>query len=262
MPELPEVASFRSYFERNALGRKIGFARVTEPRIVRGTTPEKIEREHAGSVFVSIRQHGKYLFAELDTGRWLVLHFGMTGFLEYGLDRKAPPAYTRFLVGFRGGGVLAYVNQRMLGWVGLAASPEEVVAGKRLGPSALDPGLDLAVFRQRLSGRKGEIKPVLMNQAVVAGIGNIYSDEILFQAGIHPRAKVSGLDDERIAAVFHRMKEVLRMAVERDADIGKLPAQFLLPHRRKDAACPACGARWARETVGGRTAYFCPKCQK
>ncbi len=262
MPELPEVATFRSYFERTALGRKIAFARVMEPRIVRGVPPAAIEKELAGSVFVSSRQHGKYLFAELDGGRWLVMHFGMSGFLDYSGGQDREGAYTRLLIGFEGGGALAYVNQRMLGWVGLAAEPEQIIRGKNLGPSALDPDLDHAAFRQRLSGRKGEIKSVLMNQAVVAGIGNIYSDEILFQAGIHPRTKADALGEDLIRAIFDKMKEVFRTAVERGADIGKYPDKFLLPNRRKKGVCPVCATNWETAKVGGRTAYFCPKCQK
>ena len=138
MPELPEVASFRRYFEKVAIGRQIAFAQVKNPKILRGISPADFEKQLLGNRFKSTRQHGKYLFAGLDAGKWLVMHFGMTGFLEYMEDSGREPAYSRLLIGFTDGGTLAYVNQRMLGWVGVCPSTEEIIDARKLGPSALD----------------------------------------------------------------------------------------------------------------------------
>jgi formamidopyrimidine-DNA glycosylase len=261
MPELPEVACFRKYFEKTSLNRKIATARLKDMRIVRGMPPEMFEKGLIGQVFVSSRQHGKYMFAEMDGGKWLVLHFGMTGFLRYFEDPGEDPAYDRFLIGFRDGGFLAYVNQRMLGWIGLAGDPGEVIEQKGLGPAALDSRFDPAYFRKNLSGRKGEIKSALMDQKLTAGIGNLYSDEILFQARIHPKSKVDALNDEQLEAIFHSMKEVLRTAVDRDADIEMFPENYLLRNRKKGAECPISGDGIETVKVSGRTAYYCPGCQ-
>jgi formamidopyrimidine-DNA glycosylase len=262
MPELPEVASFRKYFEKTAMDRQIAFARVKNAKILRGVSPAGLEEQLSGSRFKSTRQHGKYLFAALDTGKWLVMHFGMTGFLEYLEDSNREPAYSRLLIGFTEGGALAYVNQRMLGWVGIAKHTEEVIEAKKLGPSALDSRLDFEVFRKRLSGKKSRIKSALMDQEIVAGIGNVYSDEILFQARLHPDTRVSVLDDSQVKDIFTKMREVLATAVKRDADVSRLPENYLLPNRNKKGACPICGTNWKTMKLGGRTAYFCPKCQK
>ena len=261
MPELPEVACFRKYFEKTSLNRKMASACLKDTRIVRGISPGEFEEVLAGRTFVSSRQHGKYLFAGMDCGKWLVLHFGMTGFLRYFENPEDDPSYNRFVIAFADGGFLAYVNQRMLGWIGLARAPDDVIEQKGLGPSALDGRFDLSLFRKNISGRKGEIKAALMDQKLVAGIGNIYSDEILFQARIHPRTKVEALSEDLLTTIFHKMKEVLRTAVERDADIERFPENYLLRDRRKGAACPVSGEKLERVKAAGRTAYFCPGCQ-
>jgi formamidopyrimidine-DNA glycosylase len=101
-----------------------------------------------------------------------------------------------------------------------------------------------------------------MDQSIVAGIGNVYSDEILFQAGVHPGTRVSELDETRVEDIFDKMKKVLRTAVDRDADPGRFPSTYLLPNRGKKGACPLCGTKWETMKLGGRTAYFCPRCQE
>jgi formamidopyrimidine-DNA glycosylase len=261
MPELPEVACFRKHFERTSLNRKIASAHLKDRRIVRGTSPETLENDLIGQTFVSALQHGKYLFAGTDGGKWLVLHFGMTGFLQYFENPEDDPPYDRFVIGFTDGGFLAYINQRMLGWIGLAWEPAEVIRQKGLGPAALDDLFDFALFRKNLSGRKGEAKPALMDQKLMAGIGNIYSDEILFQARLHPKTKVDTLSDAQLRTIFDKMKEVLRTAVDRDADVERFPESYLLRNRKKRGVCPACGGKLETGKVAGRTAYFCPGCQ-
>jgi formamidopyrimidine-DNA glycosylase len=262
MPELPEVASFRKYFEKTALDKQIAFAQVKNPRILRGVSAADLEGQLSGNRFKSTRQHGKYLFAELHAGNWLVMHFGMTGFLEYIENNAAEPAYTRFLIGFAQGGALAYVNPRMLGWIGVCRRPEEVIKARRLGPSALASRLGFEAFRERMSGKKSSIKSALMDQSTLAGIGNIYADEILFHAKIHPETKVHVLDESQLKDIFAKMRKILSTAVKLDADYAGFPKHYLLPNRGKKGACPVCGAKWETVKIGGRTAYFCPRCQK
>ncbi len=261
MPEMPDVAAFRKYFETYALKRKIASAGVRNPKIVRGLTAKELEKELAGDRFLSSRQHGKYLFAELDSGRWLLMHFGMTGFLDAFDSPGSEPEYTRLSIAFEDGGFLAYVNARMLGWIGITGDPEEFIKSRDLGPSALDPSLDFESFKKRLPAR-GEIKPALMNQRIIAGIGNIYSDEILFHAGVHPKTKVGSISEERLRVVFEKMKEVLQTAIDLDADPARFPENHLLRGRRKGATCPVCGTRLETAKFSGRTAYFCPRCQQ
>jgi len=262
MPELPEVASFEKYFEKYAIGRKIASAQVKDSRIIRGLPAGRFEGELSGRRFVSTRLHGKYLFAATDGERWLVMHFGMTGYLQYFEKPEDNPKYDRVLIGFQQGGYLSYVNPRMLGWIGLIESPDELIRQKGLGPSAQDSRFDYREFRKIFSGRKERIKPALMNQGLAAGIGNIYSDEILFQARIHPMTRANSLNEKELKSIFHHLKKVLQTAIDRNTGTGSLPEQYLLRERRKGAACPVCGTRLETAKIGGRTSYFCPNCQK
>ena len=261
MPELPDVAAFGKYFQKHAIGRKIASAKVHDPRIVRGLPAAELESALEGRKFLATRQHGKYLFAQTDRAGWLIMHFGMTGYLHYFEDPEDDPKYDRLLFRFEGGGFLSYVNQRMLGWVGLTENPGEFVERRGLGRSALDSGFGYREFRKIFSGRKGEIKSALMNQELIAGIGNVYSDEILFQSRIHPKRKVSGLSEKELKSIFDHIGEVLRTAVDRNADVSDFPQNYLLRDRRKGAKCPVCGIELKTAKVGGRTAYFCPHCQ-
>ncbi len=261
MPELPEVASFRRFFDRHFLNRRIASAQAHNPVIVRGISAGELEESLQGRSFPGSRQHGKYLFAQVEKSPWLVMHFGMTGYLESFENREKEPPYTRLLIEFEDGGFFAYVNQRMLGWVGLVADPDELIAAKALGPDALTGNLRREEFKERLAHRRGDIKPALMDQSIIAGIGNIYSDEILFQARIHPRKKVNELTGRQIGLIFEKIQSVLRTAVDRNADTSKFPEDFLLRDRRKGAFCPVCGGKLQTAKVSGRTAYFCPRCQ-
>jgi formamidopyrimidine-DNA glycosylase len=262
MPELPEVANFRKYFETHALNLEIASVRVKDPRIVRGLSADELERALSGRRFISARQHGKYLFAATDRRRWFIMHFGMTGYIHYFESLEDDPKYDRLLIEFEKGGFLSYVNQRMLGGVGLVEDPDDFIEGKGLGPSALDSRLDYRRFRKIFSGLNGRVKPALMNQSLIAGIGNIYADEILFQSRIHPETKVGSLGKKDLKSIFDNLKQVLRTALDRNAEFANLPEQYLLRDRRKGAGCPICGTRLETVKVGGRTSYFCPKCQK
>lgn len=261
MPELPDVACFAKYFEKYAMGRKIASAHVEDARIVRGLPAGKLEKELSGRSFISTRLHGKYLFAETDGKKWLITHFGMTGHFQYFENPEDDPKHDRMLIRFEAGGYLSYVNQRMLGWIGLTENPDELIELKGLGPSALDSRFGYGEFKRIFSGRKGAIKPALLNQKLIAGVGNVYSDEILFQARVHPGMKVSALSEEELKSIFDSVKEVLRTAVERNAEASKLPQKYLLRDRRKGAKCPVCANKLETLKLGGRTSYFCPDCQ-
>jgi formamidopyrimidine-DNA glycosylase len=116
----------------------------------------------------------------------------------------------------------------------------------------------VSVFRNKNT----QAKPALTDQSLISGIGNIYADEILFQAGIHPRKKVSELSDDELVHVYEVMRHVLQTAVAAGADISKLPADFLLPHRKEGNNCPRCKGPLETIKISGRTTFFCPSCQK
>jgi formamidopyrimidine-DNA glycosylase len=164
-------------------------------------------------------------------------------------------------VRFSNGYHLAYDAQRKLGEIALIRDKAAYLAQKEIGMDALSPDCDDAALRDALRGRRGMIKSALMNQKLVAGIGNIYADEILFQAHIHPKTPVNALDEPKLHTLFQTMKDVLQTAIEHQADPARFPDSFLIPHREQDARCPQCSGHIDALKVSGRTSYYCPACQ-
>jgi formamidopyrimidine-DNA glycosylase len=265
MPELPDVELYKRYLEMTCLGRTIRRAAVGDARILGGISAAELARRLEGARITASRRHGKHLLVDLGLPGWLTLHFGMTGSLEHFTDGEQDPRYDRVRFDFADGHHLAYIDARLLGRVGLTADADGFIAAQRLGPDALDPRLDLAAFDRSLAGRKRDVKSLLMDQEVVAGIGNIYSDEILFQAGINPRARCDRLDAGARQHLLGRIKAVLETAITSGAGaerlVDRLPGSFLIPHREKGGRCPRCGGEIASAKFSSRTAYYCPRCQ-
>lgn len=262
MPELPDVETMRRYVDATSLHKKIVGVEVNAPRMLKGVSAGRFAANLENQRFESTERHGKFLFVELGADSWLVLHFGMTGHLEYRKNaRKATPP-VRLLVRFSNGYELAGIWQRRLGRIGLTESPAALARDQGLGPDAYEPELALEDFRRMVRGRRGSVRSALMDQGFMAGIGNIYSDEILFQAQIHPRAEARRMNGEALAQLHRVMRHVLRVAIERQADPERLPSSWLLPHRREGEHCPRCGATLRRIDFSGRTSFLCPACQR
>jgi formamidopyrimidine-DNA glycosylase len=264
MPELPDVETLKRYLDATALKQEIARTSIRDRRIVKDTTPQRIYSRLKGSQLLASHRRGKFLFCALsgDNGS-LVLHFGMTGDLKYYDDPSEAPEHACMILDFTNGRHLGYVNYRMLGRVSWTDNVEDYVSQQDLGIDALSDELTLRRFRELLAGRTGRIKSTLMNQSIVAGIGNVYSDEILFQAGVHPKSGVDALSDKNVKALFRAMKRVLKTAIKKRAVTSRLPASYILPGRgEEEFDCPRCGARIQTVDVGGRTAYVCPNCQK
>lgn len=259
MPELPDVEIFKQYLDATSLHKTIEKVAVKNAKILKNVSSEKLSETLTGHSFQATRRHGKYLLVHLDDGPCLVLHFGMTGRLQYFKDLDREPTHSRLLIGFDNGYHLAFVCQRLLGEVSLAQDAESFITEKKLGPDALD--LDFSGFQKLFAGRKAAVKSLLMKQQLIAGLGNIYADEVLFQAGVHPETRVNRLVDEQIHQLFNEMKKVLRTAIDCRAAPGQFPSSCLLPHRHKQGTCPRCGRELVRGKVSGRTTYYCPHCQ-
>ena len=254
MPELPEVEIYSRYFARHGLRKKIAAVRVLDHRVLGDIRPERLAGALRGRAFSQVRRHGKHLFA--DAGPlWLHLHFGMTGDLIAYRDEE--PRFARVVFDFANGSHLAFDDMRLFGVVDLTADPDRFIAGHRLGPDPLDPRFRLADFRRLLEGRSGAIKSLLMSQDVIAGIGNLYADEILFQTSIHPRRPVDRVAPDEAAAVFKAMRRILRDVIAR-REAGKgMPSSYLFDHREVGSPCPRCGRAIVRSVVFGRTTYHC-----
>ena len=265
MPELPDVEGFKRVLAENALGKTIAQVVVNDARILGELSVRTFSSRLRGAKLVEVHRHGKHLMARLSQGGWLTLHFGMTGALQFEDKSGSEPPFTRVRLDFAGDGSLAYINKRMIGRVGLAEDATDFVAAERLGLDALDPRLDFNAFKAAVLGLKRDVKSVLMDQEIVAGIGNIYSDEILFQAQINPSEPIASLAPETLKRLFLEMRKVLKTAISRGAGseqfVERMPKGSLLPERHKGGHCPRCQSPLKIFKVGGRTAYCCPRCQ-
>jgi len=265
MPELPEVEIFSRLVLEHCRGRGIDRVTVGDPGILDGISPEMLERRLEGERIRSSSRHGKHLFIILSGAGALAMHFGTNGSLQLLSRLAAEPPYARLQLYLEGGDCLVYVNPRRLGRVGLCDGPEAFVARSGLGPDALDPAFDLRAFTAILAASKRDVKTLLMDQKRIAGIGNIYSDEILFQARLYPGTLAAKLANGGASQLFHAMRETLGAAIRCGAGseqmTERLPKDFLLPHRHPGGVCPRCGGLLATDKRGGRTGYYCPRCQ-
>lgn len=259
MPELPEVETFRRMIAANSLHRTVHRVEVLDRRIL-SVSPRRLSRSLKGSEFVRTRRIGKHLFIELSSGAWLTVHFGMSGSANIYDEKEERPEYAQLLLHMADGVNLAFACPRRMEKVGLAESVDEFIERERLGPDALE--LELREFRALLSDRKGGIKGALTDQHLMSGIGNIYADEILFQARVHPAAQVPELDRDQVKSLFTKMRSVLRTAIDRKARSEEYPRTYLTRRRKEGERCPRCEGRIDRITVHGRSTYFCPSCQK
>jgi formamidopyrimidine-DNA glycosylase len=269
MPELPDVAIQKQYLDATALHEPIEDVTVRSRKILKGTSQKRLRDTLRGSVLKTSETHGKYLFVGFENSkknetRWLMLHFGMTGFLDYGKEAfgssdNKNKEHARLEMTMRDGYHLSFVNKRLLGQVALIESPDALVRRKKLGPDAMQ--VDEERFREILSGHSAAVKSTLMNQRAISGLGNIYSDEILYQTGIHPETRSDELSSERQHALYETMRSVIKAAIEHRADPSKMPDDFLLPHRDEGAECPRCSGSVKKIRVSGRSTYYCPECQ-
>jgi formamidopyrimidine-DNA glycosylase len=259
MPELPEVEIYSRYFALHALGQRIARVRVLDERILGDIRAAAFTRALTGRVFAGVRRHGKNLFADAG-GIWLHLHFGMTGDLAYYDDD--PPRFSRVIFDFENGRHLAFEDMRLFGVAGVTPTPDDYIARHSLGPDPLDPTFRLADFRRLVAGRRGAVKSLLMSQEVIAGVGNLYADEIFYQTSIHPGRSAGRLSDLEVRSVYAAMRRILRGTIARHARGAGHPARSLIEHREEGDRCPMCGSAIRRTVVFGRTTYYCGKHQR
>jgi len=257
MPELPEVETFKRYLDKTSLKQTIKKIQVMDDRIL---NTGEIDLKHfvKGKRFESSTRHGKYLFVQLKPG-YLILHFGMSGDLKYYDAKEEPPKFSKVITHFNNGFNLSYISIRMFGKVSVTNSMEEFIERKKLGPDAYK--MTLQEFQEAVRRRKAIVKNALLNQSFIAGVGNIYSDEILFRTKIHPKTNINSLSESKVKELFVNIKEILEYGIKKKGDLGTYPNDFLIPHRKKEEKCPICNSDITRFEVSGRHGFFCPTCQ-
>ncbi len=258
MPELPDVERYRKTAKKCKIS-DIDRIVVKGTRFVKSSENE-LNNKFKGKNFKKIIRHGKYLFLQADKSISLVLHFGMTGDLHFLKKDEEEPKYSRCSINFKNNYVLHILSRRKLGSVELTKDAGSFIKENDLGPDALK--ISRKDFISLLKTKKSMIKTALTNQSDIAGIGNVYADEILYQAKIHPQKSTGQLSEKETDAVYNELHKVLKTAIEANADVSKLPETFLLPSRSKGRHCPGCKGKLESTKIAGRTTFYCPSCQK
>ncbi len=248
MPELPEAERARRQIDR-VLDREIVAVDDRDTYVCRPHAPGEIAAALVGRRLARSHRRGKFLWVETgDGGPVLGLHLGMAG----RLDVDGPPAprdWDRFAIEFAGGGRLALRDKRRLGRAVLEPDFSHV------GPDAAEVPRD--TFRTRVGRGTAPLKARLLDQTVIAGVGNLLADEVLWRARLSPRRLAGELETDEL----DRLRRELRAAVRAAITHGGVHTGDVIPHRRRDGHCPRCGTPLARDTIGGRTTYWCPACQ-
>jgi formamidopyrimidine-DNA glycosylase len=262
MPELPEVENRLLYLRKTALGQCVERVTVTAPNMIKLESAQAFARKLRGRCFKDAYRRGKYLIIKLDDGQLLILHFGMGGDLSFYHSPDERPEFTRIEFILKSGARLAFTCPRKICRVLLVETTEQVPALAAMGPEPLDKAFSLAYLEHLLEQTPSQqIKPLLMDQKKVAGVGNIYADEILFGAGVRPDRRAATLTEEEIKRIHRETRSVLRRAIKTGGD-ENFPSDFLVSRSARKAACKRCGQSIEKKTIGGRTAYYCPKCQR
>jgi formamidopyrimidine-DNA glycosylase len=260
MPELPDVETFKRYLDATALNQKIARVSVKNKTVLQHISPQALARNLKGRRLQSSRRHGKFLFGRLDREGAVVFHFGMTGFLRYFKSKAEEPEHTRVRFDFSNSAFLGYVCQRMFGEVDYDSDINQYIQERDLGPDAL--ALTWNEFKGRVASKKSSIKSALTDQSLLAGIGNVYADEMLFQSRVDPQDKLDRLSERDLRQIYKAMKNVLNKAISSEANPHRVPKTWLLPKRGRNTDCARCGKKLRRVTINQRSAYVCPNCQR
>ena len=268
MPELPEVETTVRELENKIIGRKILRAWTDAEKLFKPNFLE-FEKGVIGRTIKGIDRRGKNIVIELDSGKHILVHQKLTGSLLYGAEIKNPYIH---LILYLDKGKLALSDLRKFAKVAFIPDLENYPDYQKLGPEPLSRNFSLGKFEEILKKSKGKIKKVLMDQQKIVGIGNIYSDEILFEAGISPLRETQKLKAKETKILYSAIKEILTKAIKAKGTSvsdyrrpsGKEGGfqKFLKVYRRAGKPCPRCGTKIQRFKFGGRSAHFCPKCQK
>lgn len=270
MPELPEVETIRRDLTPNLVGRTITGIHFTWPKAVKEISLEALEKGVVGCRVVDIGRRGKYLLIRLDNGKTLVMHLKMSGSLLL-LEGECQPAdpYVRTVL-YLDNGCLAFRDLRKFGSLWLIEDEKEFF--RRLGPEPMEKEFTASVLESLLRRHTAPIKAVLLDQSVIAGVGNMYDDEALFEAGIHPLRKADSLTHVEVRRLHRAIKKVLRKGIELggasvstyqrpDGSKGFSQEQFQVAHRH-GSPCPCCGSTLEYLKVRSRGTTFCTRCQK
>jgi formamidopyrimidine-DNA glycosylase len=267
MPELPEVETIKNELAPWVVGQSFTQVAILDTELVCGGFAEEVRRGLIGQKIESLERRGKYLIFHLSNGQSLIIHLRMTGVLL--LNPRGVDCYARAVFHLSNGHRLVFSDRRRLGLMWLVDDADTVVG--KLGPEPLDENFTPGILGQRLSRRRIPVKAALLDQGIVAGIGNMYADEALFAARIHPLRKADALSPEEVQTLHHCVRRVLQAAigskgasvdtyVRPEGELGTAHSDFKVAHKGGEP-CPICGSTIERVLVQNRGTCFCPRCQ-
>ena len=268
MPELPEVETIKRDLETKVVGLCFTGVTLQWPRMLQNSTPQAFRHRLSSQCIEGLKRRGKYLIFHLSTGDALILHLRMSGSLRLDDDCYSDP-YVRAVFDFDNGEKLYFRDPRKFGMIWLVDDEEQVIG--KLGPEPLDKDFTSRDLRSILSTHNAPVKAVLCDQTAIAGIGNMYADESLFDARIHPERKANSLSLDEIKRLHRAIIAVLTQAIENggasisdytrpDGKSGEAQFIFKVAHQL-GSKCISCGTQIKRIPIRKRGSYFCPKCQ-
>jgi formamidopyrimidine-DNA glycosylase len=274
MPELPEVETIRASLAPGLAGRTFSRVRIDDSRLTRPEPPEVVAAELEGERVADVRRRGKYLIVAFESGRHLLVHLRMTGnVLHPAPDGYRDDPHVRAVVRLDDGSDVIYRDVRRFGtWDLLEPGDlDSYFAARRLGGEPLERGFTTKSLGAALAGRRAPVKAALLDQRAVAGVGNIYADEALWYARIHPLTPAGHLDGTEIAALRDGIRKALRLGIRRqgatlrdyrrsDGGEGAMQNEFRV-YGREGEPCERCGTPIAKTRAGGRGTWYCPTCQ-
>jgi formamidopyrimidine-DNA glycosylase len=274
MPELPEVETIRTRLEPGLVGRTFERVLITDPRLTRPEPPEVVAAELEGQRVQAVGRRGKYLIVEFESGRHLLIHLRMTGnVLHPARSASDADPHRRAVVRLDDGSDVAYRDVRRFGTWELLEPGEldEYFAARRLGREPLDRAFTTKALSRALADRRAPVKAALLDQRAAAGVGNIYADEALWRARIHPLRPAGSLSPDEVAALRKSVREALRTGIARqgaslrdyrrpDGGRGGMQDRFRV-YGRDGEPCLRCGTPIEKIRAGGRGTWFCPHCQ-
>jgi formamidopyrimidine-DNA glycosylase len=273
VPELPEVETIRLKLEPHLVGRRFDRVEIGDPRLVRPFEPAAVAVELEGERVEALERRGKYLIVRFESGRALLIHLRMTGSLRRAAQGSLPAdPHRRAVVKLDDGADVAYRDVRRFGtWQLLEPGELDPYLDARLGVEPLGRSFNARRLAERLAGRRAPIKAALLDQRTVAGLGNIYVDEALWRAQVHPLREARTLDDDEVARLTRAIKAALRTGVKRqgaslrdystpDGESGGMQDRFRV-YGREGRPCTRCGTPIDKIRTAGRGTWYCPSCQ-
>lgn len=256
MPELPEVESFRLRFNREILHRRISDVEVLDEKVLRGFPVADLNDFLAGSVFNSTSRRGKYFFAQRTAGEWLHIHLGMTGDMVLFDPAETYPRFSRVVLYFETGLAMAYADMRKFGHFYPVQDLDRFLTTHHLGPDGLT--VTQSQWIKSLVKRKGILKAALLDQSVVAGLGNLYIDEICLQTGVHPGSRVENIPEIQLIHMHQAMVTLFHEAIDQHANAATYPTRSLWAWREKGFLFPDGRGPVETLTLAGRTTCVVP----